>query len=199
MGQHCVLIHTIVRKSLVKYCAIDSKRHPKGIPRRERVKSTYFLVHVRPARGGAHLFKKKCVLCLWRKGEGGHIQRGPRKERGKMTISSPITTMAAMPFCDDNDGDGITVRHTGRSPSILDLFALCAMQYSITPSWWGRPGEPSSTAPLLSSVGRRQRQGEGPGLVGGDRDRGPRSGVHPAGREVQSSCGSSTSTWRRQR
>jgi hypothetical protein len=76
----------------------------------------------------------------------------------------------------------------------LDLLALCAMQYSITPSRWDHRGEPSSAAPLLSSVGRHQRRGEGPGLVGGDRDRGPRSGVHPAGREVQSSCGSST--WR---
>ena len=34
VGQHCVLIHTIVRKALVKYC----KRRTKGAPRRERVK-----------------------------------------------------------------------------------------------------------------------------------------------------------------
>ena len=33
LGQHCVLIHTIVRKALVKY----SKRRSKGGPRRERV------------------------------------------------------------------------------------------------------------------------------------------------------------------
>ena len=33
MGQHCVLIHTIVRKSLVKYCKTLTKR----LPRRERV------------------------------------------------------------------------------------------------------------------------------------------------------------------
>jgi len=33
VGQHCVLIHTIVRKSLVKYC----KRRTKGAPRWERV------------------------------------------------------------------------------------------------------------------------------------------------------------------
>ena len=34
VGQHCVLIHTIVRLPLVKYC----KRPPKGTPRWERVK-----------------------------------------------------------------------------------------------------------------------------------------------------------------
>ena len=37
VGQHCVLIHTIVRKALVKYC----KRTPKGPPRRERVKGCF--------------------------------------------------------------------------------------------------------------------------------------------------------------
>ena len=35
LGQHCVLIHTIVRKALVKY----SKRRSKGGPRQERVKN----------------------------------------------------------------------------------------------------------------------------------------------------------------
>ena len=34
VGQQCVLIHTIVRKSLVKYCKTLTKR----LPRRERVK-----------------------------------------------------------------------------------------------------------------------------------------------------------------
>ena len=34
LGQHCVLIHTIVRKSLLKYCKTRTKR----APRRERVK-----------------------------------------------------------------------------------------------------------------------------------------------------------------
>jgi len=40
VGQHCVLIHTIVRKSLVNYC----KRHPNGIPRQERVKLLIYFV-----------------------------------------------------------------------------------------------------------------------------------------------------------
>ena len=59
---------------------------------------------------------------------GGHIRRGPRKERGKTTMSSPITTMVAMPYCDDNDDDGITVWHTGRSPSICWRCARCNTQ-----------------------------------------------------------------------
>ena len=42
MGQHCVLIHTIVRKSLVKYC----KRPPKGTPRWERVKAVISLARI---------------------------------------------------------------------------------------------------------------------------------------------------------
>jgi hypothetical protein len=52
VGKHCVLIHTIVRKSLVKYCAIDSKRHPKGIPRRERVNPSKKWLDVQWMHGG---------------------------------------------------------------------------------------------------------------------------------------------------
>jgi len=59
VGQHCILIHVIIRKSLLKYC----KRHPKGIPRRERVKG----LRVRGA--GLKLFMVSidnlvCQLCI---------------------------------------------------------------------------------------------------------------------------------------
>ena len=38
VGQHCVLIHTLVRKSLVKYCKTCTKCAPRLIARWERVK-----------------------------------------------------------------------------------------------------------------------------------------------------------------
>ena len=111
-------------------------------------------------------------------GGGGDISREDRGKRGVKRQDRRPRTMAAMPVFDDNGNDGIAVRRTGRSPSIR---RRCA-RYLIMPSWWGRCGAQSSAAPSSSSVERCCRRGEGHGLVGGDCDRGPRSGAHPAGR-----------------
>jgi len=108
--------------------------------------------------------------CWWR-AKGGVDERG---KRGPKRQDRRRRTMTAMPVFDDDGNDGIAVRRTGRSPPIR---RRCA-RYLITPSWWGRCGAQSSVAPPSSSVEHCCRRGEGPGLVGGDFDRGPRSGAH---------------------
>jgi len=119
---------------------------------------------------------------------GGNMSGEDQGKRGKKCQDRRQRMTTAMPVFDDDGNDGIAVRHTGRSPSIC----WRCVRYPIMPSRWGHCEAQSSAATPSSSVERCCRQGEGPGLVGGDCDRVPRSGAHPAGREVRHLCESLT-------